>query len=272
MNDYFEIDPIHGGGEARVIGGCHLPRAASPESLSKVFGDVGNAKLIDDRSLWTPVDMSNYCPPRKDQDGIGACCAFDSVTNIEVARAIDGLDYVELSPGDLYRVVSGGSDSGSLPEDNLKRLMTVGVLTAATCAPLEWRRDRGTNEERAKYRILEAYWCPTFEHAASALQQGFTLNCNVWWYGRDPVDSEGWMQNSGGGSRGGHSICGVGLVNRSGKWGIKIVNSWGTQFGHNGFAVLPEQRCKDGCATFQWWACRGVVQESGNLPVPQFGG
>lgn len=267
-NDYFHIGPDQGGGEERIIGGCHLPRTATPETLSQVFGDVGNAKLIS-RDQWQPVSLKRYCPEVKDQNGIGACCAFDSVYNVEIARAIAGLPYVELSPGDLYRVVSGGSDSGSLPEDNLKRMMNVGVLTAATCPVLEWRRDKGTNEERARFKILEAYWCPTFDHAASALLQGFTINANVWWYGNDPIDSEGWMRSSGTGGRGGHSICGMGLVSRNGQWGVEIINSWNRRFGREGFAVLPEGRCSEGTKVFQWWATRGVVQESGDFPQPK---
>lgn len=267
MSDLFNIDPSQGGGEERVIGGCWLPLTGAPSQLSSVFGDVGKAKVIPQED-WQPTTLQAHCPPVKDQDGIGACCSFDSVTHIEVQRAMAGLPYVELSPGDLYRVVSGGSDRGSLPEDNLKRLMEVGVVSAATCEPLEWRRDRGTNEERAKYRILEAYWCPTFSHAASAIQQGFTINCNVWWYGNDPLDSEGWMKNSGSGGRGGHSICGIGLIHRNGQWGIKIQNSWGKRWGVNGYAVLPAARCEEGCQVFQWWATRGVVQESGDFPAP----
>lgn len=266
--NYFEIDPSEGGGEARIIGGAWLPSTAAPQHVSQVFGDVGDAKMIRPED-WKPVSLRRFCPPIKNQNGIGACCAFDTVCNVEINRAIAGLPYVELSPGDLYRVVSGGSDRGSLPEDNLRRMMEVGTLEAATCPPLEWRKKLGDDAQRAKYRILEAYWCPTFAHAASALQQGFSLNANVWWYGKDPMDADGWLKNAGSGGRGGHSVCGIGLRNRNGAWGIEIQNSWGTQWGHGGYGVLPSQRCEEGCKVFQWWATRGVVQESGDFPAPK---
>lgn len=267
MNNYFPIDPSQGGGEERFLGGAWEPLTSSPSHLSQVFGDVGKAKLIRQED-WQPTTLQAFCPPIKNQNGIGACCAFDTVTNIEIARAWAGLPYVELSPGDLYRVVSGGTDRGSLPEDNLRRCMEVGVLTAATCSPLEWRRNMGQDSERAKYRILEAYWCPTFAHAASALQQGFSINANVWWYGNDPIDASGWHKNAGSGGRGGHSVCGMALVNRNGLWGIKIQNSWGKQFGVEGYSILPAARCEEGCQVFQWWACRGVVQEDSGFPAP----
>ena len=84
------------------------------------------------------------------------------------------------------------------------------------------------------------------------------------------TDADGWLKARGSGSKGGHAICGCALENRSGTWGIKIANSWGTAWGRNGFGVLPEQRCAEGTQVFRWWALREVVQESGDLPVPKF--
>lgn len=268
MSDYFPIDPSQGGGEERFIGGAWQPMAASPSHLTTVFGDTPKTRLIP-KEQWTPTSLRTFCPPLKDQNGIGACNAFASVTALEICRAQKGLPYVELSPGDLYRRVSGGTDRGSLPEHALRELMESGTCTAANTPPLDWKRENpNARAEWPRYRVTEALWCPTFEHAASALMQGFALNVSVWWYGNDPIDSGGWMKNEGSGGRGGHSICGMALVNRNGLWGVMIQNSWGSRWGNAGYGILPHQRIEQGSQVFQLWAVRECVQESGDLPSP----
>ena len=209
-------------------------------------------------------------------EGIGVhnCNAFATINALEACRRGRGLPDVKLSPGDLYSRINGGRDNGSLPEDALKVALSVGVATANTVPPLQWRSVVNSADavaERPKYRFLESLWCPTFDHAASALQQGFYLDTAVWWWQYDSPDADGWLKARGSGSKGGHAICGCALENRSGTWGIKIANSWGTAWGRNGFGVLPEQRCAEGTQVFRWWALREVVQESGELPVPKFG-
>lgn len=268
--DYFEIDPQHAGGEPRFIGGA-FPSDGDPQKLNQVFGDVGDQILIP-KEKWEPVTLERFLPPVKNQNGLGACNAFDSITNLECGRAQAGLaPYVELSGGDLYRRICGGRDQGSLPEDGLHKLMTEGVTTALTTPPLDWTHDRGTSAERMRYRILEAYWCPTLEHAISALMQGFFLNTNIFWYKNDPVGPDGKMRDHGSGSKGGHSIPGYGVeFDSNGKPWILFQNQWTTAFGINGRAKMAEARAREGTQVFKWWATRAVVQESGDLPTPTF--
>lgn len=266
MSDYFTVDI---GGEERVIGGAWLPTTMMPEHLTTVFGDTPETNLIR-RDDWKPTSLLDFCPPIKNQNGIGACNAFASVTALEICRAMKGLPYVELSPGDLYRRVSDGVDQGSLPERALKELMDNGTCTAANTPPLDWQRENpGARSEWPKYRILEALWCPTFEHAASAIQQGFAINCSCWWWKYDPTDSEGWLQDQGSGRRGGHSIARAALVNRNGKWGLKGPNSWSVEHAVRGYDVLPERRVQEGSQVFRLWAVRECVQEAGDFPSPR---
>lgn len=266
MPDIFTV-PI--AGEERVIGGAWLPTTAMPDELCTIFGDTPNTTLIP-RGEWRPTTLRRFCPPIKDQDGIGACNAFASVTALEICRAMKGLPHVELSPGDLYRRVSGGRDRGSLPQDALRELMERGTCTARTVPPLDWRTvTPEASREYPRFRITEALWCPTFDHAASAVMQGFALNVSVWWYRDDPVGDDGWMRPEGRGSRGGHSVAGISLDLRHDFWGIGIQNSLTTRFGKDGYAILPERRVRDGAQDFRIWAVRECVQEDVDFPAPQ---
>lgn len=253
----------HGGEERKL--GC-LEADGEPRTLATVFGDVGEAKLIP-RSQWQPVSMRHLFPRIKDQNGIGMCNCSATGNIVEGGRRLVNLSDVNLSGGDLYRRVAGGVDRGSLLEDALKEVMARGIALESDVPYLEWRRDNpAASVARQRFRILEAVWCPTFDHVASALQQGFLVDVGVWWYGNDPVDSDGWLENVGWRGRGGHAIAGVELAERNGKWGVGIVNSWGPNWGKGGFGVLPEGRVSDGCKVFQAWACRGVVVDEAIVP------
>lgn len=259
------------GGDARKL--CARPFDPTDAAPKAIFGETPTTRLIP-RNQWKPVDLSRCMSPIKNQNGIGEC-NFSATGNVlEACRRLLGLDHYDLSAGDGYSRINGGRDNGSLPEDALKIMMEEGLATTATVPYLHWRGEIRTPEvlaERKRFRILEALWCPTFEHAASALQQGYFLDTAVFWFDREPLNAEGWLGDRGAGNRGGHAIAGCGLMLREdGTWGVKIANSWTTNWGVNGYGVLPEHRCIEGTANFRWWAIRSVVQESGDLPVPNF--
>jgi hypothetical protein len=256
------------GGEVRRLG-TMMPMTAVPDTLNDEFGTVGPAVMIQ-RADWKPVSYKQFFPRIKDQDGIGQCnCSATGNVTEGCRRMAGGLSDVDLSAGDLYRRVSGGVDRGSLPEDALKELMKNGMAPTSAVPYLEWRKNNATADaERPKYKITEALWCPTFEHVASALQQGFLVDIGIWWYGSDPLDADGWLKPTGGRGRGGHAICCMELAKRGDQWGIGFVNSWGPQWGRAGFGIMPEQRAAEGCQVFTAWACRATLQESGNFPAP----
>jgi hypothetical protein len=266
---YFDGDDF--GGEPRRLGTLEQP-AASLKHEWVEFGSQGIApgRLIpmDD---WRPVDYSGYFPTIHNQGSVGQCNAEATINVVEGLRRMSGFKHSDLSPGDLYGRINGGLDNGSLPEHALAELMKNGVATTRE-SPHIWdgRRYPDAAAARTENRILEALWCPTGNHVASALQQGWLVDIGVWWYGSDPLDSDGWMQHAGSRGRGGHAICCVGLVNRRGQWGIKFVNSWSDRWGQRGLGVMPLSRAHEGCQVFQAWACRQPTRHPGRLPKPQF--
>lgn len=246
--------------------GC-LPRKAEVGALFPVFGaeDRPETKLIP-RNEWGEIDFRHLVPKILDQDGQGACNAFASIQALHVIRAQAGLPFIELSPGNLYGRINGGVDRGSVIGDAIQQLEDVGVCTAATVPPLEWRRSRWPatwKDEARRFRILEAYDCPTFDHIASAILLGFPVNFGILVGNNFRPDATGWLPDyrSGGG---GHAMCGVGLAYNRGRqtWGIITANSWGREWGLDGFCIVPESYFRRTPFT-DAWAVRGTTDPTG---------
>lgn len=248
--------------------GCH-PRLLHPGAIYPVLGsELGRSEIrLIPREEWAEIDFSHLVPAVLDQDGTNACNAFAAVQTLHVLRSEAGLPFVRLSPGNLYGRINGGVDGGSYLSDAIKALEKDGVCTAATVPEMEWRQRRwasGWKDEAKKFRILEAWDCPSFEHLASALLLGFPVNLGILVGWNFRVQADGWLADYRGGG-GGHAMCGVGLLyHRERKtWGIKVVNSWGPQWGQNGFAVVPESYFRTS-AFADGWAVRGIVDPQGD--------
>lgn len=238
-----------------------------------IYGDAGVGKVLP-RSQWKPIDLSAYTSPVKDQDGVGACNAFATINAAEACRRMAGLPFVKLSTGYLYGSINGQQDRGSMLEDALDWMLQNGTCLASTVPELAWRRGQwpaSAATEAKAYRFLEAWTCPTFDHLASAIQMGFFLDLGIMWGNYRP-DSEGWLTGGGGG--GGHAILGCGLVERSGRWGLLMKNSWGkwglAKNGDDyGYAVIPEEMFRGPVGG--WWAVRSMTDEgAGELPTPHW--
>lgn len=246
--------------------GCK-PRLLHPGTIYPVLGQVEDrpdVRLIP-RHEWAEIDFAHLVPEILDQDGQGACNAFASVQTLHVLRRQAGLPYVKLSAGNLYGRINGGVDAGSVLSDAIRTLEQEGVCTAATVPELQWRSSRWPSnwrEEAKKFRILEAWDCPSFDHLASALLLGFPVNLGILVGRNFRVGPDGWVADYAGGG-GGHAMCGVGLLYHRERrtWGIKVANSWGRQWGHDGLAVVPESYFKSTPFT-DGWAVRGAVDPS----------
>lgn len=243
-----------------------LPRRAGVGKAFTVFGakDQDQTKLIP-RDQWAPIDFHHMVPKILDQDGQGACNAFASVQAVHVIRQQEGLPFVELSAGNLYGRINGGRDAGSVLSDALAELKEKGVCKAATVPHLQWRRTNwppNWQDEAKRFRILEAYDCPTFDHIASALLAGFPVNIGILVGGNfspDPIT--GWIPDYRGGG-GGHALCAVGLLKKSDTWGVMVANSWGREWGLSGFGIVPESYFRR-TPFADAWAVRGVIDPTG---------
>jgi hypothetical protein len=254
-------------GYARKLGNLPPP----DNKVRGVFPLFGSSPAVPKipRAQWKPVNLEAYLPPVYDQDGVGACNAFATITVVEASRRMSGLPYIKLSPGFLYGAINGGSDQGSLLEDGLQWMTDKGTVRVSTVGYLDWRKGRSLMNnaaalsEAAAFRVVEAYECPSFDHIASALQQGFFIVEGLMWFDNFTPDRDGWLPARGAGGMGGHALCGYGLAQRNGAWGIRTRNSWSASWGVGGNCIIPESLFDNRIGGF--WAVRSVVQNPQTL-------
>jgi hypothetical protein len=245
-----------------------------------VYGDSALTPLVP-RSQWDGLIAAlgdtfddPFLPYVHDQRDVGECNADATAAMLERQRAVQGLPFIKLSPGDLYDRINGGTDNGSTLPDAMREVMTAGIGTAATCG-LVWHRGMPAAgaAERLRFRAIEVFLCPTFDHAMSAAFEGFGLVSGIDWmnvYNRP--DAAGWLPAPDF-SVGGHAILGYKPAardaNKSGsarQYGIRHQNSWTAAYGIGGRMVLPES-CY-GSQIGGIWAAREVVDEGGVVPQP----
>jgi len=232
------------------------------------FGNVPNTRVFP-RSDWDRL-LADYddlgpdhphLPYVHDQNGVGQCNADATTAAMEFCRSVQGLQPTKLSAADLYAQINGGADNGSLLEDGINAAMKVGTGTAERCGTL-WKRGQympATGPERAKFRVLEAYLCPTFDHRFSAALQGFALIMGSMWYSNyNPMDNG--LLPRGSGSAGGHAYFGFKPTKIDGRFALWCRQSWGNwspKF-NNCFAVTQEHTDE---MIGGIWAVRSMVDE-----------
>jgi hypothetical protein len=247
----------------------------SPPLMSLPEFGSDNVTRVIPRAEWKTVSLQAYLPPVYNQGSVGQCNASAACTALETNREMRGLPAVKLSAGDLYSRINGGRDNGSTLDAGMEAILRDGVVSTDT-APYVWdrrppRRGDSVAAERRQFRAVEVYRCPTFDHQASAIQQGFTLVCGVWWWDNFTPDRDGWLPSQGRGNRGGHALCNYSLERRERngrtQWGLGTRNSWGVGWGNGGDCVIGEEHLSN---DWGMYAIRSVVHEVDQLrPSPR---
>jgi len=113
-----------------------------------------------------------------DQGQVGSCATEATAGAVMLARACAGQEHVLLNPWYIYRVTSGGSDSGSSIDDNLVFARENGIAPEALHPrSLGWHAKPSADAvEAAKlYRIDEFYDVETTNELVSCLLSGFAV-------------------------------------------------------------------------------------------------
>jgi len=254
--------------------GC-LPRTTPVGELFPRTSDVMDVmtrdELIDLIDADQVPDLSPMVTRIKDQAGTNGCTSNATTQAVEMGyriasnttspaidQAVDA-PYIEFSAASIYKQCNGGRDAGSAVDANLAALAEVGPLPvegtegfAHTFPRNDWRRPfpRGYKETAGQFRAKEWSDADGLLAAATAAAKGFPLVFAVW-----------WTRTSG------HALVACKLKRDTrGRLGFKFPNSWGLDYGDQGFGTLWEDKLTDGIRTFGAWALR--VLSRGGHPVP----
>ena len=266
-----QIEFLLPNGEIRRLGNNEVDESIVSAS-APVYGTAPDSPIIP-RDRWDELLKAYedgpddpHLPYVHDQDGVGQCNCDATTALEESLRMVQGLEFVKLSPADLYDRINGGSDNRSSLPAAMKEMTTRGVGTAATSGLL-WHKGMKTAsaEERARFMVLEVFLCPTFDHYFSAILSGFKGVSGIRWFNNYTPDSQGWLPQ-GSGKYGGHAIFSYKPTKRNGIYGLWHQQSWGEKYGpFKGRFVIPEPAYQNNCGGI--WVGRAVTDEGGVIPT-----
>ncbi|MDR3606623.1 MAG: C1 family peptidase [Oligoflexia bacterium] len=198
---------------------------------------------------WRNKDGVNWLGAVMNQGDCGSCVAFSTVATLEAQTSIAyGVPWLHpsFSPQQLFACGGGGCDSGWMPDSAADFLQSTGVVDEA-CMPYtsgSTGQDVACNQECAdsssRSMKIAAYTTPSGSYGSgnadavkAALANG-PLVTTLTVYADFMTYAGGVYKHVTGDALGGHAISMVGYDDAKQAWLIR--NSWGTEWGDNGFA------------------------------------
>jgi len=197
-------------------------------------------KEIDEQGSWLKNAAGEL--PVKDQNGLGYCHAYGTISPMEIARKIQGYPYVELSAESVGGIVTNWRNEGAYPEDDLAVAVKYGACAQSfmdkphSLNSKKWKE--GWEKNALKHRALEWFDLrvpnKTFDAVVTCILLRFPIGLGYAWWG--------------------HFVHGgfKARYNASKKcFDIENRNSWGKSYGDNGYFWLQEGE-RNGQGTPDW--------------------
>lgn len=244
----------------------HLPRYAA---AGPVWTKDQILESLRDRQPRREIFGDDWI---KNQNGVGACAGYAAASALERARHRAGHDYVELSGDGIYAAVNGGSDRGSMLDDNMMWLSRHGIPPASMVRRHEYRKNRISQDayrEGERFKGFEAYFLETEIELASALVNDFfcAVAVHAGNGGRAPDGMIDWQNGVGN-----HCVVADDLRYRNGRFEFEIANSWALRWGERGRGFLTWRgHLSRPIQYHKFYAIRSATAdpEGDNPPVPQ---
>lgn len=147
---------------ANKFAGTALTMYSSPMAEADLIPEEQWPDLIADKDRaksWLYDIVLDQKIPCKDQDGLGFCHGYGPVTCLEVMRCFAGFPYKNLSAESVAGRVTGWSNRGGDPEEDLEVLAKYGACEAAfmdrpnSISPARWKA--GWEQNALLYRATE---------------------------------------------------------------------------------------------------------------------
>jgi hypothetical protein len=214
--------------------------------------ETNSANAIRER-----VDLSNFAPSRGDQGPQGSCVAWSSAyaarTIMEASSQGADPEKIKFSPSYLYNNIGFENCQGTYIENAMQFMQKNGAvpLTEFAYDPNDCSRKPGSNinQQAQQYRIRGYHRLTngnTEELSVRAVKEHLNKDAPVvigMMVGQSFMQGmrgqELWQPEAGDESMrgfGGHAMCVVGYDDRKFGGAFKLMNSWGPQWGNNGFA------------------------------------
>lgn len=164
-------------------------------------------------------------------EGIGVhnCWINAPVHCLEIIRAIQGQQYVELSPASVGAKIKNFQNEGGWGTEGLQYLVETGCVPSAQWPSnaIDRKYDKASNNAlRDRYRVGEWLDLPAgnFDAVATCLLLRIPVAIGLNWWG--------------------HEVTAIDLVKLDGKgrYGALMDNSWGADYGDNGRVILTESK------------------------------
>jgi C1A family cysteine protease len=240
----------------------YTQQSSEVKRLFKAAGEAAKAPP-------TSVDLRQFCSPVEDQGRIGSCTANAVVGLVEYFERRTKGEYLDASRRFLYKVTRKlyhfEGDSGAYIRGTVRALRVFGV-----CPEEFWSYDEAKYDEEPPafcyafaqtyqaikyYRIWDANPQNLLTQLKSSLAKGlpfafgFTVYSSIW---NPSVRTTGDIPFPQPGERvdGGHAIMAVGYDDSRNRFIIR--NSWGTNWGQQGYGSLPYEYVDRGIADDFW--------------------
>ena len=246
------------------------------KKLRKGFGwlpDIPDARDYKFRPKFVKpmarVDLreGGMLPPIQDQGNLGSCTAQALVSALEYLLAKHGENFVDQSRLFLYYnervyINTVEEDSGAIIRDGIKSLNRKGVCPEAMW---EYDIDRFAEKpptscytEAKKHKTVSYQRINTFAQMKACLQEGHPFVFGF------AVYESFWDANDSGvvpmpnfeteDVIGGHAVLAVGFDNATKR--VLCMNSWGKNWGDNGFFTLPYDYISNKNLADDFWVIR----------------
>jgi uncharacterized repeat protein (TIGR01451 family) len=224
------------------------------------------------------VDLSSNFPTPGDQGQQGSCVGWATTyalksyqEGVEMGWALNTPSRL-FSPAYVYNQINGGQDGGSQIYDALDLIINQGAATLASMPysdrDFTTQPNQTARNEAAKFKAVRRSTLNGISDIKGALAQRkpVVLGIEVFdqFYqlkGTNSVYNSTAGSNTG--QHGRHAVTAVGYDNNHPSGGaLRVINSWGTQWGDNGFFWLPYDMAPK--VVFQAW----TLEDGPNTDVP----
>jgi hypothetical protein len=195
-------------GDGKVYSGGCLPRASRLGQWFPVAGTDGSPPLLPESQWDGQESKRGYEWDDIDQGNTSSCCVCAASNTAELTIAINGGAQTKLDWLKAYRELTGGS-GGVAVDEMLRYAQSKGIPT---------------KDGQSVVKFAECWDAPSQPHFVSGVRAGcLGILCHDV-----------------------HAECGVSVVMRNGIAYIDTRNSWGKDWGENGWHLFPASKIEVG--------------------------